>query len=1081
MKQMIKHSIAIVALLLVSMGAVADGLISKKNITIDGTPSSEDVAGTINYSNGEISITPKSGYYFSLDNPNDLIVIKTIDGENAQTRTPNINTPLEVTAKDATADPSKETKYTFTVTDEKYNYEITANFHTRTSIEGAEVTVSGGPFVYTGEPIKPTLAVTLGGKDLTLSTDYNAYDNDSIKAGVDKIITLVGIRKYSGTRTDIKYTIEKAEITPVVSITGWAYGEKANEPKITEGNPGNGEVTFAYKVKDASDETYVAEAPVTVGNYTIKATIAETDNYKRGEAMADFVISAKSISAATITLTPENLTFNGQNQKPEVSVKDGEKDLVLDTDYTLTNEGGTNVGEYTVTISGKGNYDPATTTSKKYNITTRETTPTIVLTEPETPIVYDGTEKKPAVKVTMTLTEGTDPIELTTDDYDIVYSDNINAGENTAKATVTLKHNCKGTATTTFTITPKSIADVTIEDIADQAYTGKAIEPTIKVKDGDKELTLNTDYTVSYSNNTMAAKSDTENPPTVTITGMGNYDPNTVATKTFTIGKAQAELKYSTDKATAAMGTEFEAPTLTTTPEGLEGITYTSSNTDAATINAEGKVTLVNTGETKITASFPGNDNYNAAEASYTLTVEKGVGDGYALWIGETQVTEDNCMDILGDRKQAFTFNPQTNTLLITNNQDKDIVIESRLDELTIYLNGNKNDKGNKLKKVFFNNLGNAENKGKLMFTTNYNVPGSIDLKNDPGESVITGFESIEFDSKSQLTFVLPEKTTYAYENGLMNKTVEDENGTTTNPADELSIGQSLTPIDEVVTFSLSNLYLRDEDGNVIRDDSGEPTLPNLVNSVVKDVLITLPGSNDDNSGDGISIDDSDGRVGITIETTSMTDDKVKTIAQKVISNDDYFPGSDDFAKEFVGMTILLPACIGTIKTDLDIDPGYEFHALIAEDNAGVLKSTIKVIEAGEVKTPFEVAQPTYCYIYLVKTGSASTRLGKRTKAHGKVYTVGIEVNKAMSANPPSVASGGALPASADPVLNTTDPDPDPDPYYPPYPYTPPTAIKNVDQETINNDKWFTIEGQQIDTPTIKGIYIKNGKKVVIK
>ena len=344
---------------------------------------------------------------------------------------------------------------------------------------------------------------------------------------------------------------------------------------------------------------------------------------------------------------------------------------------------------------------------------------------------------------------------------------------------------------------------------------------------------------------------------------------------------------------------------------------------------------------------------------------DQSMGEGYALWIGETQVTMENCVDILGDGKQTFMFNPTNNTLSITNNQDEAIEIESRLDELTIYLNGNK---ANKLKKIFYNNLGNAENKGKLVFKTNYNNPGSVDFKNDQGESVITGFESVEFDSNSKLTFVLPEKTTYAYENGAMNKIVEVENSTTTTPADELSIGQSLASIDNTVTITLSDLYLRDEEGNVIINENSIP----LSDSVIKDVLFTTPGSNDDNSGDGVSIDDSDGRVELTLEITSMTDDKVMAIAQKVISDDDYFPGSNAFAEDFVGMTILLPASAKSITTDLEVSSGYEFHALIAEeDNAGNLKSTVKVLPKGKVETPFNVAMPSYCYIYIVSTDSA--------------------------------------------------------------------------------------------------------------
>jgi hypothetical protein len=552
-----------------------------------------------------------------------------------------------------------------------------------------------------------------------------------------------------------------------------------------------------------------------------------------------------------------------------------------------------------------------------------------------------------------------------------------------------------------------------------------------------------------------------------TFTGNETYEA-AEASYTLTVSKAQATLAYSTDKATALRGEIFiTAPTLNN-PNKLN-VTYTSSNEEVATINTEGKVTINDLGQTVITATFAGNETYEAAEASYTLTVVKGVGFGYALWIDDTQVLEENRENVLGDRSQTFVFNPIKNTLLITNNQNEDIVIESRLDKLTIYLNGQE---GNKLKKVFYNNLGNAENKGQLIFTTNFNVPGTINLKNDKGESVITGFESVEFDGESQLTFVLPEKTTYNYENGEMKKIVVDENNNeTTSAAEELSIGQSLTPIDETVTFSLNTLYMKDEEGHVIVDDNGQPKLPNLVNSVVDKVLITLPASIDADSDEGISVDDSDGRVGITIQTDDMTDAKVKAIAQKVIdnktTNTGYFPGSDDFAKEFAGMTILLPACTGSIETELAVEEGYEFHLLIAEEDQGKLKSTIKVIGSGKKETPFNVATPSYCYIYMVKTGATARSLkpiGKRERAHGKVVSIGVSVSKAYSVNPPSEASGGVLPKSEDPVIgdNTS------------------TGITTI-VANKTNDKWYDLQGRQIDKPTKKGLYIINNKKLVIK
>ena len=73
----------------------------------------------------------------------------------------------------------------------------------------------------------------------------------------------------------------------------------------------------------------------------------------------------------------------------------------------------------------------------------------------------------------------------------------------------------------------KNLQDAWIQAIADQTYTGSAIEPTIEVKDGETTLTLNTDYTVAYENNTGTGTA------TVTVTGTGNYSGT--ATANFTI------------------------------------------------------------------------------------------------------------------------------------------------------------------------------------------------------------------------------------------------------------------------------------------------------------------------------------------------------------------------------------------------------------------------------------------------------------------------------------------------------------------------------------------------------------------
>lgn len=101
-----------------------------------------------------------------------------------------------------------------------------------------------------------------------------------------------------------------------------------------------------------------------------------------------------------------------------------------------------------------------------------------------------------------------------------------------------------------------------------------------------------------------------------------NDNAGTYEFKDFLVDKVKAEagIAYATTSYEATLGESFTAPTLTN-PNNLT-VEYSSSNTAAATVNAStGAVTLVAGGITTITATFAGNDDYNEATASYTLTI----------------------------------------------------------------------------------------------------------------------------------------------------------------------------------------------------------------------------------------------------------------------------------------------------------------------------------------------------------------------------------------------------------------------------------------------------------------------------
>lgn len=73
----------------------------------------------------------------------------------------------------------------------------------------------------------------------------------------------------------------------------------------------------------------------------------------------------------------------------------------------------------------------------------------------------------------------------------------------------------------------KDISTLTISDIADKPYTGQAIEPEIKIKDGTKDLVKDLDFNVIYQNNIEVGQA------TATIMGIGDYEGR--VEKTFNI------------------------------------------------------------------------------------------------------------------------------------------------------------------------------------------------------------------------------------------------------------------------------------------------------------------------------------------------------------------------------------------------------------------------------------------------------------------------------------------------------------------------------------------------------------------
>ena len=392
-------------------------------------------------------------------------------------------------------------------------------------------------------------------------------------------------------------TFETNEFTQPLTITGWTYGETANTP-TAEAKYG----TIKYTYSNTADGTYTEKVPTNAGTHYVKATVEETADYSGLESDAfEFVIEKKTLTNDNITDIADQ-TYTGGEIKPAIEVKDGDKTLVLDTDYTVTYDNNTDASdEAKVTVEIISN-NYAGTLEKTFTILPKTINSAITLTAPvknevpQTEIETDeytatvvwspevedkfGYDTVYTAKITITpktnytvkgiaengytvsgaetvtneadsatvtavysatgiddtvdTNEFTKPLEIVGWTYgdtpnaptasvkygtpkytystaaDGEYNDIVptDAGTYYVKAKVeeTDKYTGLESDAVEFVIGKKILTNDNITKIADQTYTGEEIKPVIEVKDGDKILVLDTDYTVAYEKNIKASE-----------------------------------------------------------------------------------------------------------------------------------------------------------------------------------------------------------------------------------------------------------------------------------------------------------------------------------------------------------------------------------------------------------------------------------------------------------------------------------------------------------------------------------------------------------------------------------------------
>ena len=620
---------------------------------------------TVNYPKSYGGLEPIENTYYLFDD--DIIYVLPgydvgIKANSVAGRKPTLtlsDQSIDVTSEEKMVDGSYDhTEFSFTMPSAdvtatlSFIKDLSSNIYTATiansAYTGAAQTSQEVSLSYNGDDITPFTLDTHYTIDGYKDADKHALESAPKNVGT-YYATIKGVEAngFTGTR-DVQFEITKANLSIVTieAIKDQIYtgSEIKPEIKVTLNDVTLTPDDYGYSV-GYSNNTNVPASGATSGPTVTLTALATSKYFTEGTTKtAAFNIVPKSIEGATVTLSGDGFdtekkcfVYNGQNQAPTVTVKDGDKLLILDTDYTLSNNGGVGVADdYSVTVTGKGNYDENTSVDVTYSIAPRSIAETNVNLDATVTYVYTGGEHnpEPVVKYGDTeLVKGTD--------YTLSYSNNINAAasgaENAPTVTITGMGNFDENTTTTvkFTIGQADLADAAISKISfggtdytvgDAAieipYTGEAIHPTVKeVKFNDGTVTLDaSQYTVSWGDHNTELSSESENAQVIITSTGKNFTAGTSTSLNFKIVAANVTISAPDQTVTYNGSAQaYTSATVDNTNATLAVAYYTKEDDRTNGSNAlAGAPTDAGTYYVRVTQT---NSNFTADAKNATFTI----------------------------------------------------------------------------------------------------------------------------------------------------------------------------------------------------------------------------------------------------------------------------------------------------------------------------------------------------------------------------------------------------------------------------------------------------------------------------
>lgn len=366
---------------------------------------------------------------------------------------------------------------------------------------------------------------------------------------------------------------------------------------------------------------------------------------------------------------------------------------------------------------------------------------------------------------------------------------------------------------------------------------------------------------------------------------------------------------------------------------------------------------------------------------NFNVSVREAVS--YGIIVNGEVVNENNMLNVLADDEEPIKVIYNGKGTLILNGFEGSIQ-STMTDDLTLFLKG---------KNHISDISASADDPVKLLITTDKQAPGTLTVGSEDGAATAAPIRGFQVELLNDLCWITgAADAMYAEVGNVITPVVLDVNTVKTVEPDDQSVEALQTP----------PASIPDSEKVEVKENEGEPneTTTIIINKVVDNVLVTLVVQEQEKGKPAETY---------TVAEGGGTAERNAFVLQTAIGESDMTaalnetPGTQDFAKVFHGLTVLLAAGSGTLELDVEVPANAVLNVQIGS-NEPLSFSDV----TGIITVPYVCKEPTYVYIYNATPGAAEARGYRRAKVKTvpvKMFGLKTTTTSVQNAQAPEAAA----------------------------------------------------------------------------